>query len=701
MAQSQYLTAVQYHRAGQLAEAEALYQQVLATQPQLADAHHMLGLVYYQTNRHALAVAQLEQALAISPKEVDYLNHYGLALRAVGNMDASIKSFQQAILLQPKDLDVQLNLGNTLLAADRFEEAAGYYRRVLRAKPKADDIREALCHCLSSLGNQAHALGNFIQAEACFQEALQFTPQNATLLYNLGNAQRELGKPNDAAKQYQKAIQLNPTDADTHNNLGNVQRELGQLDLAVASYQTALNLNPKLYHAKVHLVHQKQHMCDWDGLEHDIQQIRHWVTQEPSAQISPFAFLAMPSTTAEEQKACASNWANNRYAQLIQHIKQLNFAQIDTPNKKIKVAYLSADFRLHPLAFLISELIELHDKSRFETYAFSYGVNDKTSARARLEKAFDQFHDIRTLSEIDAAKKIHSCNIDILVDLTGFTQTSRTGIAALRPAKVNVNWLGFPGTMGKIHQSNAPSSPLFDYLLTDAFITPADTAKHYAEKLALLPHSYQPNDRKRPIGKAPTRQACQLPDDAFVFCSFNQSFKITQDVFSVWMRLLAKLPNSVLWLLDCNTWAKQNLWREAERTGIAAERIIFAPRVNIADHLARHVHAGLFLDTQPYNAHTTCSDALWMGLPVLTCVGDTFASRVAGSLLQAAGLTQLISSSLAEYEEIAINLAQNQSALAAIKQKLQDENMTSALFDTVQFTQSLEQVYVEIMSKLR
>jgi len=701
MVQSQYLTAVQYHRAGQLAEAEALYQQVLATQPQLADAHHMLGLVYYQTNRNTLAVAQLEQALAISPKEVDYLNHYGLALRAVGNMDASIKSFQQAILLQPKDLDVQLNLGNTLLAADRFEEAAGYYRRVLRAKPKADDIREALCHCLSSLGNQAHALGNFIQAEACFQEALQFTPQNATLLYNLGNAQRELGKPNDAAKQYQKAIQLNPNDADTYNNLGNVQRELGQLDLAVASYQTALKLNPKLYHAKVHLVHQKQHMCDWDGLEHDIQQIRHWVTQEPSAQISPFAFLAMPGTTAEEQKACASNWANNRYAQLIQHGKQLNFAQTDTPNKKIKVAYLSADFRLHPLAFLISELIELHDKSRFETYAFSYGVNDKTSARARLEKAFDQFHDIRTLSEIDAAKKIHSCNIDILVDLTGFTQTSRTGIAALRPAKVNVNWLGFPGTMGKIHQSNAPSSPLFDYLLTDAFITPADTAKHYAEKLALLPHSYQPNDRKRPIGKAPTRQACQLPDDAFVFCSFNQSFKITQDVFSVWMRLLAKLPNSVLWLLDCNTWAKQNLWREAERTGIAAERIIFAPRVNIADHLARHVHAGLFLDTQPYNAHTTCSDALWMGLPVLTCVGDTFASRVAGSLLQAAGLTQLISSSLAEYEEIAINLAQNQSALAAIKQKLQDENMTSALFDTVQFTQSLEQVYVEIMSKLR
>jgi len=476
MAQSQYLTAVQYHRAGQLAEAEALYQQVLATQPKLADAHHMLGLVYYQTNRNTLAVTQLEQALAISPKEVDYLNHYGLALRAAGNIEASIKSFQQAILLQPKDLDIQLNLGNTMLAANRFEEAAGYYRRVLRVRPKADDVREALCHCLSSLGNQAHALGNFIQAEGCFQEALQYNPQDATLLYNLGNAQRELGKPHDAVKQYQKALQLNPSDADTYNNLGNVQRELGQLDLAVASYQTALKLNPKLYHAQVHLVHQKQHMCDWDGLEHDIQQIRHWVTHEPSAQISPFAFLAMPTTTAEEQKTCASNWANNRYTQLIQLGKQLNFTPLVTPNKKIKVAYLSADFRLHPLAFLISELIELHDKNRFETYAFSYGVNDKTSARTRLEKAFDQFHDIRALTDIDAAKKIHSCNIDILVDLTGFTQTSRTGIAALRPAKININWLGFPGTMGEIYHHNAPSTPLFDYLLTDAFITPADTA---------------------------------------------------------------------------------------------------------------------------------------------------------------------------------------------------------------------------------
>lgn len=694
MLQSQYLTALNYHRAGQLVQAESLYQQALSLQPRHADALHMLGVIYYQTNRAELAVQSISQALAINPKQIDYLNHYGLALRAANQPEAAIKSFQQAILLQPKDLDIQLNLGNTLLALDRFEAAAGHYRRVLRVMPKKDDVRAALSHCLSSLGNQAHTLGNFTQAEACFQEALQLTQQDAALLYNLGNAQRELGMADEAAKQYQKAIQLNPDDADAYNNLGNVQRELGQLDLAIESYKKALALNPQLYHAKVHLVHQKQHMCDWQGLDDDIAEIRHWVKTQPSAQISPFAFLAMPSTTAEEQKICANNWVNNRYATLIQHSKQLNFTHLIKPvQKKIKIGYLSADFRLHPLAFLVSELIELHDRSQFEIIAFSYGVNDNSSARTRLEKAFDQFHDIRKLSEIEAAKKIHACSIDILVDLTGFTQTSRSGIAALRPAPININWLGFPGTMGGFHDL-----PLFDYLLTDSFICPPDTAQYYAEKLAVLPFCYQPNDRKRPVASPPSREACQLPEpeNAFVFCCFNQTFKITADIFTVWMRLLKATPSSVLWLLDCNSWAKQNLINEAALHGITSEQLIFAPRVSIAGHLARHIHADLFLDTRPYNAHTTCSDALWMGLPVLTCIGDTFAARVAGSLINAAGLNELITYTLEDYENKALYFAKNPAILNEIKQKLIAEKMTSPLFDTASFAKSLESSYQTI-----
>jgi protein O-GlcNAc transferase len=688
-ATSLYHQAHSLHRDGHLTQAEPLYHQVIQLQPSHADAHHMLGLICYQTKRVAEAVQHIEQALAFNPRHLDYLNNHGLALRANSQLEAALKSFQQAILLQPKDLDVQLNIANTLLELARFEEAAGYYRRVLRVFPKRDDVRAALCHCLSSLGNQAHAAGNYLQAEACFQETIIFNAQDAALHYNLANAQRELGKPAEAAKHYQKAIQLAPDDADAYNNLGNVQRELGQLDAAITSYEHALTLNPQLYHAKVHLVHQKQHICDWSGLSDDIQEIRGWVKTYPEAQISPFAFLAMPGTTASEQKTCADNWVHNRYAALIEQGKKIAFEHGITNSKKLKIGYLSADFRLHPLAFLISELIELHDRTKFEIIAFSYGVNDKTSARARLEKAFDQFYDIRHLSEIDAAKKIHASGVDILVDLTGFTQTSRSGIAALRPAPINVNWLGFPSTMGGTN-----GKPLFDYILTDGFISPAEAAHHYAETLAVLPHAYQPNDRKRPIGKTPSRESCQLPDNAFVFCSFNQTFKITPDVFAVWMRLLKSVPNSVLWLLDCNQWAKQNLIKEAAAHDISADRLIFAPRVAIADHLARHAHADLFLDTLPYNAHTTCSDALWVGVPVLTCTGDTFASRVAGSLLHVTGLTELITKNLQAYERKALELAQKPAKLAELKDQLQTAKESSALFDTQLFARSLEDIYL-------
>jgi predicted O-linked N-acetylglucosamine transferase (SPINDLY family) len=604
-----------------------------------------------------------------------------------------LKQYQQTLLRNAKDTVAQINCGNLCIELKRYEEAAGYFRRLVRTFKTNLDVRNALCYALQELGNESHAQGRYAMAEACFMEAIGYQPANAAYLYNLANAQRELGKPKEAVIYYQKAIQINPIDADAYNNLGNVQRELGLLDLAIESYKRALSINPALYHAKVHLAHQKQHICDWQGLQEDIAEIRHWVKNLPQAQISPFAFLAMPTTTAEEQKTCANNWVKNRYAALIKQGEQLNFTTLPNNNKKIRIGYLSADFRLHPLAFLVSELIELHDRTIFEIVAFSYGVNDKSSARTRLEKAFDQFHDIRHLSEIDAAKKINACNIDILVDLTGFTQTSRSGIVALRPAPINVNWLGFPGTMGGINEK-----PLYDYILSDSFISPPDSAHNYAETLALLPHSYQPNDCKRPIGKLPSREACGLQDNAFVFCCFNQTFKITPDVFAIWISLLKAVPNSVLWLLDCNTWAKQNLIREAALQGIYEDQLIFAPRVSIADHLARHVHADLFLDTLPYNAHTTCSDALWMGLPVLTCAGDTFAARVAGSLLNAADLTDLITYSLQDYENKALYLANNPSKLLELKQKLLATKMTSNLFDTDKFSKSLEEIYQKIYS---
>ena len=601
--------------------------------------------------------------------------------------ETALSQYQQALLRNPKDLNSQIMCGNLCVELKKFEQAAGYFRRVVRIV-KSDDARRALNYALEQLGNSAQNAGNFAQAEACFEEALEYQPGNAIHWYNLGNAQRELGKPQAALHSFKQSIQFNPNDADTHNNLGNAQRELGQLDKAIASYETALLLNPSLHHALAHLVHQKQHICDWNSLDTQIAALRDLVKNHPNAQISPFAFLAMPNTTAQEQKQCANNYASTAYTGLIALSEALNFTYSQTKKTKLKIGYLSADFRLHPLAFLITELIDKHDRKQFEIVAYSYGADDKTPSRKRLEKAFDQFNDIRHLNIIDAAKKINADQIDILVDLTGFTQTSRTGIVALKPAPISVNWLGYPGSMG-----NLSGKPLFDYILTDKIIAPNQS--NFSEQLLYLP-CYQPNDSQRPVGKITTKRANNLPDNAFVFCCFNQSFKITADVFAAWMRILKQVPNSALWLLDCNPWAKANLQTKAENAGIDKTRLIFAPRVAIADHLARHRHADLFLDTLPYNAHTTASDALFMHLPLLTCMGEPFASRVAASLLQRVNLPELIANSLQEYEQKALYFAQNSENLAQIKHKISNHIKNSNLFNPAQFARDLEQAYVKL-----
>ena len=695
-----YASAVRAYQTGNLLEAEQQLKQLLQ-RGKNPEASHLLGIICYQTERAPEATQHFQLAYYAAPRNLNYLNNYALALRATQQFDEALKRLQQAILLAPKDLDIQVNIANLLFTIERFEEAAQYYRRLHRLQPKQADYREALIQALISLGNQAHASGHYAQAETAFLEAIPLKPDDAALYYNLGNALRELGKPQQAKQYYEKALRYAPDDADIYNNLGNVQRECGELILAIQSYEKALQLNPNLYHAKVHLVHQKQHICDWENLEESIAEVKNWVATKPEAQISPFAFLAMPGVDAEAQLNCVNHWVKNRFSALLAQRQHCTFEKKREDKRKLKIGYLSADFRLHPLAFLISELIELHDRTQFEIIAYSFGADDKTAARARLVKAFDQFHDIRGLSDTDAAKKIYADNIDILVDLTGFTQTSRSGIAALKPAHIHVSWLGFPGTMGFLpnvflpnnQHPEKPIEPLFEYLLTDPFICPPDSQKNYAERFAYL-DCYQPNDRQRPIGKTPSRAECGLPENAFVYCSFNQTFKITEAIFGTWMRILHATPNSVLWLLECNALAKQNLQAFAEKHGVEKSRLIFAPRVAIEQHLARHAHANLFLDTTPYNAHTTCSDALWMNVPVLTLVGETFSSRVAGSLCQALNLTELITYQLQDYENKAIYVYNHPEDLAKIKQKIaQEKNSSAVLFNTKNFVNQLEKVY--------
>lgn len=587
-----------------------------------------------------------------------------------------LQQLQQAILRDPRNPGLHYELGNLYLQTQP-ELALASFKTALRLAPGHPQI-------LLQLGNTYSAMARYEEAAAQFSASLRNDPDQPATHYNLGNALRELGRPQQAASSYQAALHLDPNDADCHNNLGNVLRELGKLDEAIACYRTALRLNPRLHHARLHLMHQRQHICDWQGWDSEIAEIRRLVREEPHAQISPFAFLSLPGTTATEQRLCSECWAENHFKNLVPPPERLAAFRTREVNARLRIGYLSADFRQHPLTSLAVEMIELHDRQGFEIFGYSYGPDDRSNDRKRWENAFDHFREIRPLSLQQAAQQICDDRIDILVDLTGYTQSSRTGILALRPAPLQVNWLGFPSTLG---------ASFADYLITDRTIIPESNAADYGEQLVYLPDTYQPNNHERTDTPSPTRTACGLPEHGAVLCCFNQTFKITPQVFDSWMKIILEISHSVLWLLECNPWAKANLRREAKARGIDPNRLIFAPRTSQAEHLARHRCADLFLDTSPYNAHTSTSDALWAGLPVLTRIGDTFPARVAASLLQAVGLPELITHSSKEYEQAAIRLASTPSQLAALHERLTAELPRSPLFDTPRFTRHLETAY--------
>ncbi len=615
------------------------------------------------------------------------------AAQQAGHKAEALALFRQVLQAVPEHLEIQIVCGNLCVETGQFEQAADYFRRVQQQMqqqrdPRAPHAAQALCFALSAQGNQAHGHGDFQMAIACFTEATQHDPQNAEYWYNLGNAQRELGASEIALHSYQTSLKLNPNDADTHNNLGNVLRELGRLDEAIAAYETALRLKPGLHHALAHLVHQKQHICDWRGLDGQIATLRHWVQTEPAPQISPFAFLAMPGTTATEQLRCANTW-NANFAPACEPV---SMRLPGHAKKRIHIAYLSADFRQHPLAYLITDLLAAHDRNRFTISAYVANRPDHSLAETAFKQAVDHWVDISRMNDAQAAQQIADDGVDIMVDLTGFTQNSRSMIAAYRPAKAHINWLGYPGSMG-MHQG----MPLFDYLMADDTLVALQDEALYAENIIRLP-CYQPNNHMRPVTETGDRAAHGLPQDAFVFCCFNQSFKITADIFAIWMQLLNEVRDSVLWLMDCNRWARANLTASAQQAGVDAARLIFASRIHVDAHLGRHVHADLFLDTLPYNAHTTASDALYMGVPLVTCKDGTFPSRVAASLLHHLKLDELIADSPESYMQCALRLATQPERLHHLKEKLASKKLESDLFNPEAFARKLEAEYQHILN---
>ena len=547
-----------------------------------------------------------------------------------------------------------------------------------RAEQAAPDFAAAP----NDLGNVLMEEGRTGEAIAAYRRAIQMAPDSPQTHNNLGNAWQMAGCVEESVRCYQRALSLSPRYAEAHRNLGSALRRLGRLTEAAACFQTAVALNPGYAEAIAQLAHEMKSACDWSRMEEFTRQLVE-VVESQSAAVNPFVFLSL-ETTARQQWLCARRWA-------AEHV-DAGRMKLPRPRRearaggKITLGYLSADFQEHATAHLTAELFTRHDRNRFRVIGYSYGADDGSAMRRRLMAAFDAFVDLEPASHTEAAGRIRNDGVDILVDLKGYTRDARPGIVALRPAPIQVSYLGYPGTMG---------SDAVDYIIADRFVIPADQQACFSEKVVYLPECYQVNDSRRKIAdRVPSRQECGLPETGFVFCCFNASYKLTPGMFQIWVRLLKAVPGSVLWLLASNQEMVENLRREAElRLAGSAGRLVFAPALPNPEHLARLRLADVFLDTLPYNAHTLASDALWAGCPVITCAGDTFASRVAGSLLRAVGLPELVTSCLADYEALAAQLAREPGRLAGIRERLRANRLSAPLFDCRRFTRDLEAAY--------
>jgi protein O-GlcNAc transferase len=534
--------------------------------------------------------------------------------------------------------------------------------------------------------NSLLAHGRQREALSFFERYLESNPESAEAWHNRAVAFAQLKRGSDALLSYDRALALRPDSAQTWNARGNILFEERRYAEAPADYGRALALNPDAPYARGYRLLAKLWCCDWSGLDEEWAAISAGLARGKRV-IQPFGSLMVSGDPSELANA-ARIWMAGRHGAPAPLWRGESYR-----HDRYRIAYLSGDLREHPVAHLMAGVFEQHDRDRFEITAVSFGADDGSEIRGRIARAAEIFIDARGLNDFDIASLLREHEIDIAVDLMGLTADCRGGILKPRPAPVQVNYLGFPGTMSSAHMN---------YLIADRVVLPENERHHYSEKIVYLPDSYMANDSRRRISESkPGRAEVGLPEGGFVFCSFNNAYKFRPEIFAIWMRLLTAVEASVLWLPEANEAARANLVREAGARGVARDRLVFAPYVESqADHLARLAVADLFLDTLPCNAHSTACDALWAGLPLLTCSGTTFPGRVAASLLHAVGLPELIAKSLQEYEAMALHLARDHAELGLIRAKLARNRKTASLFDTARFTRNLEAAYREMAESI-
>ena len=692
--------------SGRLEEAEDCYRRAIELDPGNARGHNNLGQTLLQLGRHAAALESFGRAQELDPRHAIAQHNAGVAHAALGAHEAAVSCFQRALALDASLVEAWRSCGDALLELGRHPEALGSYEQALSRQPdrpetlsnygavllalgrpedalrsceRAIALKPDLAEAHSNLGGALRQLNRYEEAAAAGERALELKPDFALALSNIADARLVAGRTSEALGYCDRALALDARLAKTHELRARALLEDKRPEEAAASYERLLDIDPNRKFARGAALHARLMCCDWRDYEPRCAELIASVESGRPA-IDGFTFIALCDSPALQLR-CARTAAEVR----LPESRWPSWVADRYEHQKLRVAYLSADFHQHATALLATGLFEAHDRARFEISAVSFGPDDGSAMRQRLRGAFDRFLDVRGTSDAQVVGQLRSLEIDIAVDLKGYTQGARPGIFARRVAPIQVSYLGHPGTMGLAQ---------IDYLLADQTVLPPEERVHYSEQVVYLPDCYQVNDDRRAHpAPTPTRAAVGLPEEALVFCCFNQPYKITPGVFDVWMRLLCAVPGSVLWLLAHNAAAVSNLRREACARGVDADRLVFAPPLPPDEHLARHRVADLFLDTLPYNAHTTASDALWTGLPVLTCRGRSFAGRVGASLLQAVELPELITRDLDEYLTRAVELATGPHRLRELRERLAARRDHCALFDTERFCRHLEDAY--------
>jgi protein O-GlcNAc transferase len=650
----------------------------LELDPQSADGHLSLGQALAQTGDAPAARDHFQAVLRRDPGHVDAAFNLGVLALRRDELDEARRWFEQVLARSPQYVDAMASLGTVLQKQGRLPEAREQYLAALRVAPDFTAAHEGMAFVCLALGRPGEAVDHL-------KATVQAEPQNRNALSALTGALFEVGQLDEAETIARRVCGLDPSDSAAYATLANIYIVRGQLDRAIATLESGYaQTNASSLLGMV--TYQLRQACDWVKWQAAWEKMAPEIERN-SALGSPFWLLCEP-TTAEQQLSYTRRWADSRFKPVTASTRIPTIEP--RRHTRLRVGYLSSDLQEHAAAYLIAEALELHDRDRFEVFAYSHGPDDRGAMRPRVRAACEHFIDIAWEPDDVAAERIRNDELDLLVDLKGYTAGDRLTIMARRPCAVQVTWLGYPGTTG---------AAFIDYLIADAFVIPPEHESAYSERVVRMPHCYQPNDRKRAIAEPLRRPEYGIPERAFVFCCFNQTYKITPDVFAVWLRLLRNVPDSVLWLLESNRWATRELLERAREQGVAAERLVFAPRLPYAAHLARYRVADIALDTFPYTSHTILSDALWCGCPTVGLCGNTFASRVSGSLLTAAGLPDLVTYTLDDYEQLAYRLAAEPSLLGDIRARVAHARDHSPLFDSTAFTRDLESLYMRLVSQ--